>query len=191
MCGKSTQINLAAKELSNQGYEVHVLQDPGYSTVGKAVRAIIMDKSIPRDKLTDAYLFAASRAQLVIEINKILSLNPNAIILCDRFILSSLIYQKDDSFDVLSINREITNIFSDYKYIVFDISLEEYKKRKNEKLILDNMDEYADKRVDSILEGYREYAKNNNSVYLIDSSGFISDTHKNVMNYINKNIFKR
>jgi dTMP kinase len=92
--GKSTQIAHLAEHLQQVGREVVSTREPGGTEIGEQVRNIIVHNSRGDEMCaeTELLLFAASRAQLVREI-----IAPNllkgVVVLCDRYIDSSTVYQ--------------------------------------------------------------------------------------------------
>ncbi|MBE6031368.1 MAG: dTMP kinase [Clostridiales bacterium] len=91
--GKSTQIALLKDYLESKGFVVLTTREPGGTNIGEKIREIILDKNnIEMDSMTEALLYAASRAQHVAE--KIVpALERGEIVICDRFIDSSIAYQ--------------------------------------------------------------------------------------------------
>ena len=91
--GKSTMIGLIGQYLKEQGIEHVITREPGGTTIGEKIRGIIIDReNINMGPETEALLFAASRAQHVHE--KILpAVEEGKVVVCDRFLLSSLAYQ--------------------------------------------------------------------------------------------------
>ncbi|MBQ2747882.1 MAG: dTMP kinase [Firmicutes bacterium] len=91
--GKSTQIALLKEYLESKGFVVLTTREPGGTNIGEKIREIILDKNnIEMDSMTEALLYAASRAQHVAE--KIVpALERGEIVICDRFIDSSIAYQ--------------------------------------------------------------------------------------------------
>jgi len=92
-CGKSTQLKLLAERLDAGGRRVVAVREPGGTPVGDRVRAILLDGALT--EMTDEaemLLFAASRAQLVREVLRP-ELEAGAVVLCDRYVHSSLAYQ--------------------------------------------------------------------------------------------------
>jgi dTMP kinase len=91
--GKSTQARLLAHTLTQAGYRVVQTREPGGTAISERVRAILLDPDacamLPE---TEALLYAASRAQLVGEVIRP-ALAVGAIVVCDRFVDSSLAYQ--------------------------------------------------------------------------------------------------
>ena len=91
--GKTTIAKLVKEELEKQGYEVLLTREPGGVDIAENIRDIILDiNNTHMDSRTEALLYAASRRQHLVE--KVLpALNDNKIVICDRFVDSSLVYQ--------------------------------------------------------------------------------------------------
>jgi len=92
--GKSTQIALLAEKLQAAGRRVVSTREPGGTEIGEQVRNILVHNSKGDEMCaeTELLLFAASRAQLVREVIAP-NLMKNAIVVCDRYIDSSTVYQ--------------------------------------------------------------------------------------------------
>lgn len=91
--GKTTISTKVYETLKEQGYPVIYTREPGGIDIAEQIRSIILDpKNTAMDARTEALLYAASRRQHLIE--KVLpALAQGKIVLCDRFIDSSLAYQ--------------------------------------------------------------------------------------------------
>ncbi len=91
--GKGTQIRLAKEYLESQGRDVLVTREPGGTSVGEKLRELLLDHETGVvDARTEALLFAASRAQHVTSVIRP-ALAEGKIVICDRYIDSSLAYQ--------------------------------------------------------------------------------------------------
>lgn len=91
--GKTTQIQLLKKYLSEKGQEVLLTREPGGTAIGEKLRQIILDKANSEmDDVTEAFLYAASRAQHVAQLIRP-ALDEGRIVICDRFVDSSVAYQ--------------------------------------------------------------------------------------------------
>lgn len=91
--GKSTQIKLLCQYLKELGYDVVLTREPGGTPIGEKIRAIILDTD--HEEMADraeALLYAASRAQHVDQVIKP-ALVAGRVVVCDRFIDSSIVYQ--------------------------------------------------------------------------------------------------
>ena len=90
--GKSTQLELLRLALEELGHKVTAAREPGGTPVGERVRALLLDPSSSVDARAEALLFAAARAQLVEEVIRP-ALEQGQVVLCDRYLHSSLAYQ--------------------------------------------------------------------------------------------------
>lgn len=91
--GKSTQIARLQARLEAAGKSVIRLREPGGTAIGDRIREVLLDPAArAMTAETEMYLFAASRAQLVREAVRP-ALARGAVVLCDRFLHSSLAYQ--------------------------------------------------------------------------------------------------
>ncbi len=91
--GKSTQIRLLEEYLQDKGYNVVVTREPGGTRISEDIRKVILDTSNTNmSPYTEALLYAASRAQHVHEVI-LPALRDGKIVICDRFVDSSLVYQ--------------------------------------------------------------------------------------------------
>jgi dTMP kinase len=91
--GKSTQIIRLKTFLEEKNYRVLVLREPGGTPFGEKMRQAILETKTEITPLAEAHLFASSRAQLLSEVILKELAVPNTIIICDRYIDSSLVYQ--------------------------------------------------------------------------------------------------
>jgi dTMP kinase len=96
--GKSSLLPRLAAFLREGGCEVVATREPGSTPFGEQVRRLVLDTDPPIDRTgrADALLFAASRAQHVVEVIRP-ALERGAVVLCDRYADSSLAYQGSGS----------------------------------------------------------------------------------------------
>jgi dTMP kinase len=90
--GKTTQWRRLADRLVASGHDVVALREPGGTPAGDALRAVLLDPTSSLAPETEALLFAASRAQLVRDVITP-ALARGAVVLVDRFLLSTYAYQ--------------------------------------------------------------------------------------------------
>jgi len=91
--GKTTQVKFLGDYLASRGYSVVLTREPGGSRVGEAIREILLNPSYKEmDGRTEALLYAAARAQHVFQVI-LPALREGKVVLCDRFLDSSLAYQ--------------------------------------------------------------------------------------------------
>ena len=91
--GKTTVAKQIVEKLNNEGYKVLYTREPGGVGIAERIRDIILDvNNTNMDSITEAMLYAASRRQHLVE-KVIPYMEKGYIVLCDRFIDSSLAYQ--------------------------------------------------------------------------------------------------
>lgn len=91
--GKTTIANMIKETLSQEGYNVILTREPGGVDIAEKIRDVIVDvKNTNMDRKTEALLYAASRRQHLVE-KVIPALQLGCIVICDRYVDSSLVYQ--------------------------------------------------------------------------------------------------
>jgi len=91
--GKSTQRELLAKALIAAGGQVVSCRDPGGTEIGNRIRSVLLDYDLTTMHVNcEAFLFMASRAQLIAEVIRP-ALAEGKAVLCDRFVTSTCAYQ--------------------------------------------------------------------------------------------------
>jgi len=93
--GKGTLIGNLVKRLRAEGYTVAQTREPGGTNIGEQIRSVIVsEKNIEMCTMTEAYLFAACRAQLLNElIRPHMAAKDVDFIILDRYVYSSYVYQ--------------------------------------------------------------------------------------------------
>ncbi len=91
--GKTTQIKSLSDYLENKGYTVTCLREPGGTTFGENLRQAILESDSPLHPISEALLFASSRAQLLSQIIIPKLRDDKNIVILDRYIDSSIAYQ--------------------------------------------------------------------------------------------------
>ncbi|XMB71766.1 dTMP kinase [Mycoplasmatota bacterium WC30] len=91
--GKTSVIKVVEKHFNEKGFKTLVTREPGGIKISEKIRDIIHDvEHTEMDPRTEALLYAASRSQHLNQ--KIIpALESGTIVLCDRFVDSSLAYQ--------------------------------------------------------------------------------------------------
>ena len=91
-CGKSTQVQLLAETLRTQGRELIITREPGGTKVAEKIRDILLDKELQISARGELLLYLAARAEHVQQVIKP-ALQAGKIVICDRFLDSTLVYQ--------------------------------------------------------------------------------------------------
>lgn len=89
--GKSTQAELFKKYLVGREIDTVLFREPGSTPIGNMIRSILLDVENEMDELTETLLFFAARRELTHHILDALA--KGKIVICDRFIDSTIAYQ--------------------------------------------------------------------------------------------------
>ncbi|MEK3888914.1 dTMP kinase [Bacillus sp. FSL K6-3431] len=159
--GKTTIIQRLAKEIGNNGVDVVLTREPGGIQISEQIRETILDpKNTAMDARTEALLYAAARRQHLVE-KVVPALEKGAVVLCDRFIDSSLAYQGHARGlgieEVLLINQFAIRDLMPDKTLYFDIApeiglrrIEEHAGREINRLDLEKLEFHY-----KVREGYQ------------------------------------
>jgi dTMP kinase len=90
--GKTTQVELLVGWLERLGRSVVRCRDPGGTTVGEEIRRLLLHSRMMMSVACEVHLYMASRAQLVHEVIRPALANGQTVV-CDRFLLSTIVYQ--------------------------------------------------------------------------------------------------
>ncbi|MAJ45360.1 MAG: dTMP kinase [Candidatus Marinimicrobia bacterium] len=189
-CGKTTQVKLLKSYFETKGFEVISVREPGSTKISEQIRSILLNsKNTDIGLESEALLFSSARAQIVKEVI-IPSLNDKKIVICDRFIDSTLAYQGYGrgmdlkKLDVIS-SFAIKDNYPEYTFFI-DISIEESKKRLNN-ASLDRMESAGNDFFTRVRNGFIELTKvNPNRIHLIDGKLSVRMIHSRIINIINR-----
>jgi dTMP kinase len=160
--GKTTQIEKLKDYLSSKGYDIILCREPGGTAISESIRNIILNKEFTEmSYMTELLLYASARAQLVEQVIKP-SLKENKIVICDRFVDSSAVYQGIARGLGIKLVYEVNkyaigDTFPDIT-ILLDISGQTGIKRKKNQGELDRMELEAAEFHDKVADGYRMLA---------------------------------
>jgi dTMP kinase len=125
--GKTTQLKLLSKQLESIGCKHIVTRDPGGTAFGRQVRRILLNPETKLCSLAELLLYEADRAQHIDEII-VPALMDGVLVLCDRYIDSTLAYQgyaRGIDFDLIGeLNEIATGGLLPELTILFDIESE-------------------------------------------------------------------
>ena len=190
-CGKSTQIRLLAEQLESQGYEVVCCRDPGSTALGDAVRNILLNGHELRiADMTEVFLFSAARAQLVREVIRP-ALQIGNIVLADRFLISTFVYQCYaggvpeevlESITAAAVGETLPNMG-----IILDIPYEIALQRIGNRAAPDRMERKGETYHRLVREGFLKYAAAEPERYVvIDAAPSPDDVAEAIWNAITK-----
>ena len=89
--GKSTQARMLYQRLKQDGVAAELVSDPGTTRIGAAIRQLVLESSAPITPAAQMLLFSAARAELASYITE--RLQVGVVVICDRWLLSTLVYQ--------------------------------------------------------------------------------------------------
>ena len=150
--GKSTQITRLAERLRAVEYEVVVSREPGGSAGAEAIRHVLLSGAAePFGPIMEAILFAAARSDHVEQVIRP-AVERGAIVLCDRFLDSSRVYQGvssgiDPQFMVALERVAINGMMPDLT-LIFDLDPEEGLRRATERRGEGTVDRFEKETVD-------------------------------------------
>jgi dTMP kinase len=178
-CGKSTQIGRLTAHLDSLGLSPVRTREPGPATsIGPKIRQILLDPAnADLDDRTEALLFAADRAQHAATLLRP-ALNDGKIVLTDRYIDSSLMYQGVGRGLGIEAIRALSvfatdNLMPDLT-LILDLPTREGKGRatKTEFGTADRIESAAEKFHDTNRQGFLDLAATDPNRYaVIDASG--------------------
>lgn len=195
--GKTTISNIIEKRLKDIGYQVVHTREPGGTPIAEQIRNIILDKANTMlDARAEALLYAASRRQHLVE--KVWpALKEGKIVICDRYIDSSLAYQGGARNlgveNVLNINMFATEGTFPDMTLLFDITPEEGLKRiaANANREVNRLDLEKIEFHKSVRNTFLELAKQYKNRYvIIDASKPLDEVVENTWKEILKKLGK-
>ncbi|HLR73304.1 MAG TPA: dTMP kinase [Pseudogracilibacillus sp.] len=193
--GKTTVIQLVKEKLIQAGYDVLVTREPGGIQIAEKIREVILDTDhTEMEERTEALLYAAARRQHLVQ-KVVPALKENKIVLCDRFIDSSLAYQgyarNIGMEEVLSINEFAIENCMPGLTLFFDITPEEGLQRVHANLAREKnrLDLEAMSFHYKVYEGYQQLLeKFPNRIKTVQANQAVdevlSDAFEYIMSYI-------
>ena len=185
--GKSTQLKLIEAFLKEKGHRIVVTREPGGTVISEKIRELLLDKNHSEmGSRAEALLYAAARAQHVTEKIKP-ALERGEIVLCDRFVDSSIAYQgygRKLGEQIVIINEfalagcmpDITFLFK----INPEVGRARIKTKDRDRLETDQTEFYQE-----VYRGYTELEKRYpNRIIGIDASMGIEEVHSEIIKII-------
>lgn len=193
--GKTTIASLVEKKLKEKGLNVVMTREPGGIEISEQIRKIILDpNNTAMDSKTEALLYAAARRQHLVE-KVIPALKQEGIVICDRFIDSSLVYQGigrglgiDKVYDMNLF--AIEDIMPDFT-LFFDIDpklglerIHKDQQREINRLDMEDLNFHQ-----KVYQGYKEVvSRYPERIIEIDASKSIEEVFNSVMNILKEYI---
>lgn len=190
--GKTTQ---AEKIINHINFlfpnkKVMFTREPGgyLNPIGEQIRNVLLNNEM--DDYTRALLYAASRYEHQLQIKK--WLEDDCIVICDRYIYSSLAYQTNDELtmeEIMQINRYDDIIKPDY-ILFFRVNIDTYrlrKKARSEKRKLDAMEKKSDEFFLKAISNYENALEHEwTKIIEIDANQSLEKVTSEILNIINR-----
>ena len=186
--GKSTQIGLLMDYLNKKGVDVLFTREPGGTPIGEKIREIILDvNNREMAPETEALLYAASRSQHVRKI--IPAVEAGKIVICDRFVDSSLAYQgaarRMGMETIMEMNRAALGGIMPDLTVFFDLSPEKGILRKKNERTLDRLEQEKIDFHKRVYDGYKQLCeKYPERIKAIDADRSVEEVHLEVREVI-------
>jgi len=182
-CGKSTQMELLAAALRERGYVVLVTREPGGTGLGESIRDLLLDPHHHgMSARAEALLYAAARAQLVEQVIRP-ALDDGQVVLCDRYLDSSLAYQGYGRGlgidDIITLNVWGTKcLFPD---LTLFLDLDDSIRSTRLAAVPDRLEAEDDEFHQRVAEGYRTLLTlHRHRIRRVDAQGLESDVQARV-----------
>jgi dTMP kinase len=178
--GKSTQMERLERWLSGRGFEVLTTREPGGTPLAEAIRSVLLDPGHAPDGLAEIFLLEAARHDHVEGVVRP-ALARGAVVLCDRFADSSLVYQgqaRGVGWDVVArLNELATAGLEPDLTLVFDMepgsAVGRARNRNTESTLHETrFDDESEAFHDLVRRGYQELARRfPDRVRVVDAAG--------------------
>ena len=194
-CGKSYQSKKLFKKLKQNGFNTILTREPGGTPSAELIRSLILkdyfnkNKKEKFDKYTDTLLYLAARNEHIK--NKIKpALLKKKVVICDRFVDSTLAYQV--------YGKQVNKLFIDniHKFIlqgvkpnitfILKVSTKSSKNRLKQRRTKNRYDNFAQSFYTKAQESFLKIAKNKKNYYIIDSSKNDNQLEKKILKIISK-----
>jgi dTMP kinase len=189
--GKTTQLHRLAHRMRAAGLRVELVREPGGTPTGDEIRRLLLDSTEAITARAEALLFMASRAQLVDDVIEP-GLRAGAVVLTDRFFLSTYAYQVAgrglDEGSIRSANEFATNGLVPHVTLLLDLPLGEGVRRAAARGEPDRLERSGDGFHHRVALAFREFAtpewqashRECGPIVLIDASGSESNVEERI-----------
>lgn len=183
--GKSTQLKLLSDYLDGRKIPYIFTREPGGSPIAEQIRSIILDgKNMEMCDECEAMLYAASRIQHLRE--KVLpALERGILVICDRYVDSSLAYQGYarglGTEYIEEINGKAFELATPDLTLFLDISPERAFARKNGADENDRMERQGLEFHNRVYAGYRALLQKHPRICAVECGGSAEKTHENII----------
>ena len=194
-CGKSYQSLKLFKNLKKKKIKALLTREPGGTKSAELIRNLILkdyfnnSKKEKFDKYTDTLLYLAARNEHVKNIIKP-ALDKKKIVICDRFVDSTIAYQvygKKVNFSFISnIHKYILGSLKPDLTFVLKVSKKVSKKRLAQRRSKNRYDNFSQSFYDKVQNSFIKIAKNRKDYYILNSSANNSNLEKEIYKITSK-----
>ena len=183
--GKSLQIRRLCARLRAAGIPSVSTREPGGTAAGEAIREVLLDRSGLRlGGVSELLLFSASRRAHVQEVIRP-ALERGEVVLCDRFELSTRVYQGCARGVPMEAIQQVTSVatgglYPDL-YIVLDVLAPEGLSRKEERGVEpDRIEREGRAFMEVVREGYLRLAAGDDRIVVIDGTAGPDEVERDI-----------
>tara|TARA_E500000178_G_scaffold349036_1_gene405190 strand:- start:2590 stop:3237 length:648 start_codon:yes stop_codon:yes gene_type:complete len=189
-CGKSFQSKRLYQNLKKNNLDIVLTREPGGTKSSELIRNLILkdyfskDRRDKFDKYTDTLLYLAARNEHII--NKIKpALSKKKIIICDRFVDSTIAYQvygkKVDKKFIDNIHKKILHGIKPNIVFILKVSKETSRARLKKRKTKNRYDNFAQSFYTKAQNSFIKIAKKKNNYYILDSSANDNKLEKKIL----------
>jgi dTMP kinase len=177
-CGKSTQLLKAKRFFTQKGYEVVETKEPGGTMIGRHLRALLLEEGAKIQR-SEVLMFMLDRSEHVRQVIQP-ALEEGKVVLCDRYIDSTLAYQHDFSFEILdALNQFATGGLKPDLTFYFDLPLETAIHRRRSRIQADQIESRPHAYMENVLARYTKICfREPNRMKVIPSDRSIEEVTK-------------
>jgi len=176
--GKTTQLERFADWLRDAGHDVETCIDPGSTLLGHRIRQLVLEcHDVSINDLAEMFLFMTAHAQLVSDVIRP-ALARGQIVLCDRFLISTVVYQGHagtlDPETIWRIGQVATGGLAPDRTIIFDMPVADAECRMGPRR--DRLESRGSEFMERVRQGFlKEAARDPVRHWIIDSRGTIDE----------------
>ena len=194
-CGKSFQSKKLFKKLKKRHVDVILTREPGGTKSSELIRNLILKDYFNKktkdkfDKYTDTLLYLAARNEHIK--NKIKpALNKKKVVICDRFIDSTIAYQvhgkKVDIKFVNNIHKKILDGVKPNIVFILKVSSKSSRSRLLKRKTKNRYDNFAQSFYSKAQKSFIKLSKNKKNYYVLDSSLNNNNLEKKIFLIVDK-----
>jgi dTMP kinase len=187
--GKSTQAKRLSERLKERGIEALLLREPGGTATGEAIRSLVLEhRKDHLFALTETFLFQAARAQLIQELIKP-ALSAGKWVICDRFSLSTLVYQGFAGGVSPKVVKTLTTLACDGikpdLYLLLWVPPKVGVARRADR-VADRMESKGEKFIRDVANAYRREARRDRQYTFLDGSGTLEAVQQRIWEQVER-----